>query len=81
MGISLPAALWRVSPLRIQSRRMICDKEPSIPEHLLSSMPGPEKLRMEWSLPTFINMFLPEFPHRNVPGHEHLQVRDCKGKG
>ncbi|KAL0162155.1 hypothetical protein M9458_041551, partial [Cirrhinus mrigala] len=52
---------------------MICDKEPSIPEHLVSSLPGPEKLRMEWSLPSFINMFLPEFPHRNIPGHEHFQ--------
>ncbi len=59
---------------------MICDKEPSIPEHLVSSLPGPEKLCMEWSLPSYINMFLPEFPHRNVPGHEHFQVRDAKGK-
>uniref|UniRef100_A0A9J8AVU6 Ribosomal protein S6 kinase related b n=1 Tax=Cyprinus carpio carpio TaxID=630221 RepID=A0A9J8AVU6_CYPCA len=74
VGISLPAGLCRINPLRIGSHRMICDKEPSIPEHLVSSLPGPEKLRMEWSLPSFINMFLPEFPHRNVPGHEHFQV-------
>ncbi|KAA0720310.1 putative serine/threonine-protein kinase [Triplophysa tibetana] len=65
----------------MQSHRMICDKEPSIPDHLLSSMPSPEKLRREWSLPTFINMFLPEFPHRNVPGHEHFQVLGYIAKG
>ncbi|XP_065143527.1 ribosomal protein S6 kinase-related protein [Paramisgurnus dabryanus] len=81
VGISLPAALWRVSPLQIQSHRRICDKEPSIPEHLLTSMPGPEKLLMQCSLPTFINMFLPEFPHRNVPGHEHFQVLGYIAKG
>uniref|UniRef100_A0A672T7Q7 Uncharacterized serine/threonine-protein kinase SgK494-like n=1 Tax=Sinocyclocheilus grahami TaxID=75366 RepID=A0A672T7Q7_SINGR len=63
------------------SHRMICDKEPSIPEHPVSSLPGPEKLRMEWSLPSFINLFLPEFPHRNVPGHEHFQVLGYIAKG
>uniref|UniRef100_A0A673IQK3 Ribosomal protein S6 kinase related b n=1 Tax=Sinocyclocheilus rhinocerous TaxID=307959 RepID=A0A673IQK3_9TELE len=81
LGISLPAGLCRINPLRIGSHRMICDKEPSIPEHLVSSLPGPEKLRMEWSLPSFINMFLPEFPHRNVPGHEHFQVLGYIAKG
>ena len=35
---------------------------------------GPDKLRAEWSLPGFVSMFLPEFPHRTVPGHEHFQV-------
>ncbi|KTG35065.1 hypothetical protein cypCar_00023350, partial [Cyprinus carpio] len=60
---------------------MICDKEPSIPEHLVSSLTGSEKLRMEWSLPSFINMCLPEFSHRNVPGHEHFQVLGYIAKG
>ncbi|KAI2651061.1 Ribosomal protein S6 kinase-related protein [Labeo rohita] len=81
VGIALPAGLCRINPLRIGSHRMICDKEPSIPEHLVSSLPGPEKLCMEWSLPSFINMFLPEFPHRNVPGHEHFQVLGYIAKG
>ncbi|XP_051732577.1 ribosomal protein S6 kinase-related protein [Ctenopharyngodon idella] len=81
VGISIPAGLCRINPLRIGSHRMICDKEPSIPEHLVSSLPGPEKLRMEWSLPSFINMFLPEFPNRNVPGHEHFQVLGYIAKG
>lgn len=64
LGDSVP------SGLHIRTRRMIRDKRTSIPEYV----PGPEKLHMEWSLPTFINMFLPEFPHRNVPEHEHFQV-------
>ncbi|KAK7130816.1 hypothetical protein R3I94_016079 [Phoxinus phoxinus] len=81
VGISLPAGLCRINPLPIGSHRMICDKEPSIPEHLVSSLPGPERLRMEWSFPSFINMFLPEFPHRNVPGHEHFQVLGYIAKG
>ncbi|XP_056303013.1 ribosomal protein S6 kinase-related protein [Danio aesculapii] len=81
VGIALPAGLCRINPLRAGSHRMICDKEASIPEHLVSSLPGPEKLRMEWSLPSFVNMFLPEFPHRIVPGQEHFQVLGYIAKG
>lgn len=77
VGLSLPASLCRLaSPaLRLGQRRMLQGKAPDIPEHVLRlAGVGPDKLRSEWSLPAFIAMFLPEFPHKTVPGHEHFQV-------
>lgn len=77
MGLSIPAGLCRLAPpaLRLGHRRMIQGKAPDIPEHVLRlAGVGPDKLRAEWSLPGFITMFLPEFPHKTVPGHEHFQV-------
>ncbi|KAJ8267199.1 hypothetical protein GJAV_G00139650 [Gymnothorax javanicus] len=77
MGISVPSGLCRLG-----ARRMILDKGSPLPDdHPFQSIPGPERLRMEWSLPGFISMFLPEFPHRNVPGHEHFQVLGYIAKG
>lgn len=77
VGLSLPASLCRLaSPaLRLGQRRMLQGKAPDIPEHVLRlAGVGPDKLRSEWSLPVFVAMFLPEFPHKTVPGHEHFQV-------
>lgn len=77
MGLSIPAGLCRLAPpgLRLGQRRMLQGKSPDIPEHVLRlAGVGPDKLRAEWSLPGFITMFLPEFPHRTVPGHEYFQV-------
>ncbi|XP_046876353.1 ribosomal protein S6 kinase-related protein [Hypomesus transpacificus] len=84
VGLSLPAGLCRLAPsaLRLGHRRMLQDKAPSIPEHVLGlGAVGPDKLRAEWSLPGFVSMFLPEFPHRTVPGHEHFQVLGYIAKG
>lgn len=78
MGLSIPAALCRLAPpaLRLNRRRMLQGKAPDIPEHVLRlAGVGPDKLRAEWSFPAFIAMFLPEFPHKAVPGHEHFQVK------
>lgn len=77
MGLSIPESLCRLAPpaLRLGQRRMLQGKAPDIPEHVLRlAGVGPDKLRAEWSLPAFIAMFLPEFPHKAVPGHEHFQV-------
>lgn len=77
IGLSIPASLCRLAPpaLRLGQRRMLQGKTAEIPEHVLRlAGVGPDKLRAEWSLPGFITMFLPEFPHRSVPGHEHFQV-------
>lgn len=77
MGLSIPAGLCRLAPpaLRLGQRRMLEGKPPEIPEHVLRlAGVGPDKLRAEWTLPGFIAMFLPEFPHRTVPGHENFQV-------
>lgn len=77
MGLSIPATLCRLAPpsLRLNQRRMLQGKAPDIPEHVLRlAGVGPDKLRAEWSFPAFIAMFLPEFPHKVVPGHEHFQV-------
>uniref|UniRef100_A0A3B4Y0G1 Ribosomal protein S6 kinase related n=1 Tax=Seriola lalandi dorsalis TaxID=1841481 RepID=A0A3B4Y0G1_SERLL len=84
MGLSIPAGLCRLAPtaLRLGQRRMLQGKSPDIPEHVLRlAGVGPDKLRAEWSLPGFIIMFLPEFPHRTVPGHEHFQVLGYIAKG
>ncbi|XP_053187775.1 ribosomal protein S6 kinase-related protein [Scomber japonicus] len=84
MGLSIPAGLCRLSPsaLRLGQRRMIQGKPPEIPDHVLRlAGVGPDKLRAEWSLPGFIAMFLPEFPHRTVPGQEHFQVLGYIAKG
>lgn len=77
MGLSLPATLCRLAPpaLRMGQRRMLQAGSPDIPEHVLRlAGVGPGKLRSEWSLPGLNAMFLPEFPHRAVPGQEHFQV-------
>lgn len=82
VGLSLPASLCRLaSPaLRLGQRRMLQGKAPDIPEHVLRlAGVGPDKLRSEWSLPAFVAMFLPEFPHKTVPGHEHFQVDPDSG--
>ncbi|KAK7926153.1 hypothetical protein WMY93_008463 [Mugilogobius chulae] len=74
VGLSLPASVCRLAApaLRLGHRRMLQGKAPDIPEH---------KLRAEWSLPGFITMFLPEFPHRTVPGQEDFQVMSYIAKG
>lgn len=84
VGLSIPAGLYRLAQpaLRLGHRRMLQGKAPDIPEHVLRlAGVGPDKLRAEWSLPGFINMFLPEFPHRAVPGPEHFQVLGYIAKG
>ncbi|XP_064860663.1 ribosomal protein S6 kinase-related protein [Oncorhynchus nerka] len=82
VGLSIPASLCRLAPptLRLGHRRMIRDKAPPIPDQVLGGG-GPDRLRAEWSLPGFISMFLPEFPHRAVPGHQHFQVLGYIAKG
>ncbi|XP_060942560.1 ribosomal protein S6 kinase-related protein [Limanda limanda] len=84
MGLSIPAALCRLAPpgLRLGRHRMLQGKSPDIPEHVLRlAGVGPDKLRAEWSLPGFISMFLPEYPHRALPGQEHFQVLGYIAKG
>ncbi|XP_055792868.1 ribosomal protein S6 kinase-related protein [Salvelinus fontinalis] len=82
VGLSIPASLCRLAPptLRLGQRRMIREKAPPIPDQVLGGG-GPDRLRAEWSLPGFISMFLPEFPHRAVPGHQHFQVLGYIAKG
>lgn len=84
VGLSLPASLCRLAPpvLHLGQRRMLQGKAPDIPEHVLRlAGVGPHKLRAEWSLPGFIAMFLPEFPHRTLPGQEQFQVMGYIAKG
>ncbi|XP_008425367.1 putative serine/threonine-protein kinase F31E3.2 [Poecilia reticulata] len=84
MGLSIPEGLCRLAPpaLRLGQRRMLQGKTPEVPEHVLRlAGVGPGRLRGEWSLPGFVTMFLPEFPHRAVPGHEHFQVLGYIAKG
>ncbi|MEQ2261042.1 hypothetical protein XENORESO_004950 [Xenotaenia resolanae] len=84
MSLSIPAGLCRLVPpaLRLGQHRMLQSKAPEVPEHVLRlAGVGPGRLRAEWSLPGFVTMFLPEFPHRPVPGHEHFQVLGYIAKG
>ena len=77
MGLSLPGGLCHLAPtaLRLGPRRMLQTKAPDIPDHVLRlAGVGPDRLRAEWSLPNFISMFLPEFPHRSGPGPQDFQV-------
>lgn len=77
VGLSIPAGLCRLAPpaLGLGQRRMLQSKAPEVPEHVLRlAGVGLGMLRAEWSFPGFVSMFLPEFPHRPVPGHEHFQV-------
>lgn len=48
-------------------------REYPISEQSRPSDTHPEGPRLEWTLPGFISIFLPEFPHR-FTGHMHLQV-------
>uniref|UniRef100_A0A8C9R1R7 Ribosomal protein S6 kinase related a n=1 Tax=Scleropages formosus TaxID=113540 RepID=A0A8C9R1R7_SCLFO len=57
------------------------EKKVPVPEHLLSPAPGPEKPNLEWTLPGFISIFLPEFPHRRSSGQQHLQILGFIAKG
>ncbi|KAG7515668.1 ribosomal S6 kinase-related protein [Solea senegalensis] len=84
VGLSIPAGLCRLAPpaLRLNRQRMLRGKSPDVPEHVLRlAGVGPDKLRAEWTLPGFISMFLPEFPHRTVPRQEHFQVLGYIAKG
>ncbi|XP_034034271.1 ribosomal protein S6 kinase-related protein [Thalassophryne amazonica] len=84
VGLSIPAGVCHLAPaaLRLRQHQMLQNKVPDIPDHVLRlAGVGPDKLRAEWSLPGFVAMFLPEFPHRNVPGHEHFQVLSYIAKG
>ncbi|KAJ3588614.1 hypothetical protein NHX12_009468 [Muraenolepis orangiensis] len=83
-GLSLPAGLCHLAPsaLRLNHRRLLQAKAPDIPDHVLRlAGVGPHRLRSEWSLPAFVSMFLPEFPHRSVPGHQDIQVLGYIAKG
>ncbi|KAL2095781.1 hypothetical protein ACEWY4_007929 [Coilia grayii] len=57
---------------------MLQDKRATIPDSLLSD---PERPRMEWTLPGFISLFLPEFPHRSFAGQVNLQILELIAKG
>ncbi|KAG7247349.1 hypothetical protein CRUP_028192 [Coryphaenoides rupestris] len=85
-GLSLPAGLCHLAPsalLRLGRRRMLQAKAPDVPEHVLrlAGAAGPDRLSTEWSLPAFVSMFLPEFPHRSVPGPQDFQVLGYIARG
>ncbi|KAJ7997522.1 hypothetical protein DPEC_G00229890 [Dallia pectoralis] len=82
VSLSIPASLCRLAPpiLRRGQRRMIKEKTPPIPEQVLWGG-GPDWLRAEWSLPGFISLFLPEFPHRALPAQQRFQVLGYIAKG
>ncbi|XP_051717916.1 ribosomal protein S6 kinase-related protein isoform X2 [Ctenopharyngodon idella] len=74
--LSLSAPLVHHSPFR---RRAQCREYP-ISEQSRPSNANPEGPRLEWTLPGFISIFLPEFPHR-FTGHMHLQILGFIAKG
>ncbi|XP_039527193.1 ribosomal protein S6 kinase-related protein [Pimephales promelas] len=53
---------------------------PIISEQSRPSDANPEGPCLEWTLPGFISIFLPEFPHR-FTGHMHLQILGFIAKG
>ncbi|KAG5269354.1 hypothetical protein AALO_G00201070 [Alosa alosa] len=67
-----------LSVLSQPTSRMLQDRQSSIPESLL---PAPERPQMEWTLPGFISLFLPEFPHRSFTGQVNFQILELIAKG
>ncbi|XP_028976593.2 ribosomal protein S6 kinase-related protein [Esox lucius] len=82
VSLSIPASLCRLAPptLRRGQRRMIEEKAPPFPDQVLLGG-GPDRLRAEWTLPGFISVFLPEFPHRALPAPQRFQVLGYIAKG
>nr|XP_015223068.1 PREDICTED: uncharacterized serine/threonine-protein kinase SgK494-like [Lepisosteus oculatus] len=75
VGLSFPAGLCRWGGLRFAPRRTITEGRRPEP-------PAPEEPFLEWPLPGFISLFLPEFPHRSrLPGPERFQILGCIAKG
>ncbi|XP_048016211.1 ribosomal protein S6 kinase-related protein isoform X2 [Megalobrama amblycephala] len=66
--LSLSAPLVHHSPFRRRAQH----REYPISEQSRPSDANPEGPHLEWALPGFISIFLPEFPHR-CTGHMHLQ--------
>ncbi|KAM3875114.1 ribosomal protein S6 kinase-related protein-like [Diretmus argenteus] len=51
------------------------------PPHLLPPEEAVEKSGTERTLPGFISVFLPEFPHRKFPGKDYFQILGFIAKG
>ncbi|XP_023646755.1 ribosomal protein S6 kinase-related protein isoform X1 [Paramormyrops kingsleyae] len=78
LGIS---SAFELHKLCMGGQRMVenqCTDRPQCPP-LPSS--GPEEPWVEWSLPAFTSMFLPEFPHSSIPGSEKFQFLGYIAKG
>ncbi|XP_058600829.1 ribosomal protein S6 kinase-related protein isoform X2 [Onychostoma macrolepis] len=74
--LSLPAQLVHHSLFRRSAQH----REYPVSEQSRPSDSNPEGPRLEWTLPGFISIFLPEFPHR-FTGHKHLQILGFVAKG
>ncbi|XP_016124044.1 putative serine/threonine-protein kinase F31E3.2 [Sinocyclocheilus grahami] len=75
-SLSLPAQLVHHSLFRRSAQH----REYPVSEQSRPSDSNPEGPRVEWTLPGFISIFLPEFPHR-FTGHKHLQILGFVAKG
>lgn len=70
--LSVPAQLVHHSLFRRSAQHL----EYPVSEQSRPSDSNPEGPRLEWTLPGFISVFLPEFPH-GFTGRKHLQVVHC----
>ncbi|XP_016321003.1 uncharacterized serine/threonine-protein kinase SgK494-like [Sinocyclocheilus anshuiensis] len=75
-SLSLPVQLVHHSLFRRSAQH----REYPVSEQSRPSDSNPEGPRVEWTLPGFISIFLPEFPHR-FTGHKHLQILGFVAKG
>ncbi|XP_050984526.1 ribosomal protein S6 kinase-related protein isoform X1 [Labeo rohita] len=74
--LSVPAQLVHHSLFRRSAQHL----EYPVSEQSRPSDSNPEGPRLEWTLPGFISVFLPEFPH-GFTGRKHLQILGFVAKG
>uniref|UniRef100_A0A8C7QCY9 Ribosomal protein S6 kinase related a n=1 Tax=Oncorhynchus mykiss TaxID=8022 RepID=A0A8C7QCY9_ONCMY len=81
IGISFTDGLRHLGPPVLATQGMVLGSGAPIPEDLLPPGHSPQKPGMESTLPGFISVFLPEFPHRTFTGQDDFQILGFIAKG
>ncbi|KAM4627592.1 ribosomal protein S6 kinase-related protein-like [Polymixia lowei] len=81
MGVSITHRLGHLGHLGLFTQHIGLGGRLPVPKQLLPTEDSLEKSGMEQTLPGFISVFLPEFPHRTFPGQDHFQILGFIAKG
>lgn len=71
----------RLGHSAVFARPVGADGRPPVPKLLLPPEDDAETSGTERTPPAFISVFLPEFPHRRLPGKDHFQILGFIAKG